>query len=116
MNPPRRHPPLALPDIVVAVHTHLIIRADLDQAAASAAVREAMDDAVKAGVPRRVLARAVKIMLAAPKDRSLDDRARALIASFEGISTSLITDDDWPGAFLPPDTSRNLLPPAPEDT
>lgn len=100
--------------VTIAVHTHRVVRARLDQAAAQAERRAAFADAVKAGIPAMVLARAIRMMSATPRERALDEKARALIAQIESVSVGVVISDDPPGAFLPPDPSRNLLSPPSE--
>lgn len=112
-RPPAPKAPV-LSSVTVAIHTHLVIRARLNQAKAEAERRAAMADAVKAGISARVLARAIRIMTASPADRALEEKARALVALVESVPVGAITMDDPPGAFPPPAPSRNLLSPPSE--
>lgn len=63
--------------LAVAVHTHRIVRAKLDEQAARRAVQQAIADAADAGISPRVLRRAVRRL--DPRERQLDEDADALL-------------------------------------
>lgn len=79
-RPSNRRP--AGPDLtLIAIHTHLILSAARDVKRASDRVRKAYDKAARAGIPERVLRRAVQMM--EPGQRQLDEEAAALVRQAE---------------------------------
>lgn len=112
-RPPTPKPPI-LSSVTIAVHTHLVIRARMDQAAAQAKRRAAVADAVKAGIPAQVLARAIRIMTATPRERALDEEARALVAQLESVALGVVTMDKTPSALSRTAPSLTLSVPMPE--
>lgn len=73
-----------LPAVVIAVHTHRIVRATLDHQAAAAALRVAIEEAREAGIPPRVMRRALARRSAG--HRALDAEADALLEVADSVA------------------------------
>lgn len=73
-----------LPAVVIAVHTHRIVRATLDHHAAAADLRTAIEDARKAGIPPRIVRRALARRSA--RHRELDAAADALLEVADSVA------------------------------
>lgn len=78
---PMKQRPTPIDETLVAIHTHLVLCAARDVKLASGRVREAYADAELAGIPERVLRRAVQMM--APGQTRLNEEAAALVARAE---------------------------------
>lgn len=81
----RKQEPPARPEPVdqrlIAIHTHLILCAARDVKMASDKVREAYANAERAGIPEKVLRRAMQMM--APGQKRLNEPAAALVQQAE---------------------------------
>lgn len=75
--------PIPLSDLTIAVHTHWVVKAKIAEAAAKAEVRDAMDSARKAGIPPRVISRALRLM--DRREQALDDQAAQIIRAVEAV-------------------------------
>lgn len=96
---------LPLTDLTIAVHTHWVVRAKNAEAEAKAEVRDALDSARKAGIPPRVISRALRLM--DRREQALDDQAAQIIRA---IHTIPIADVDV-GALLPDAPGQRLSAP-----
>ena len=73
--------PLSPDEKLIAIHTHLILSAGRDVKRASDRVREAYAEAERAGIPEKVLRRAVQMI--APGQKRLNEKAAELVARAE---------------------------------
>ncbi|WP_374597964.1 hypothetical protein [Brevundimonas sp.] len=70
--------------MLIAIQTHLIVRAKLAEAEATAAVREAIADASRAGLSPRVMARALRML--DPAEQALDLEAAEVVRAYKSIA------------------------------
>lgn len=86
----RRPPPPVehVAPVVIAVHVHRIVVAQKRIAAASTNLAPAIDEAVAAGMPRRILLRAVT--RADDRERTLDRAADRLLAAAGFVEVSAL--------------------------
>lgn len=105
--PALRRPQTAerLDPTLIAVHTHLILCAGRDVKLASDRVREAYAEAVRLGIPEKVMRRAVQML--APGQKRVNEQAADLVARAEAGAAEAGLK---PGALSPLDPRRNVAP------
>lgn len=96
-------------DTLIAIHTHLIVRAKIQQAEATASVREAVADARRAGICPRVMARALRML--DPGEQALDRAAAAVVRAYQETAIGGVETPTTLSAFSPTAPAATLIAP-----
>lgn len=87
-------------DTLIAIHTHRIVKAKIEEAEMRVAVAAAMAEAQRAGINPRVMKRALRML--DPYEQELDRAAAEVVRAFLSVPIGEVEAVVATGALLPP--------------
>lgn len=96
-------------DTIIAVHTHWIVKARIEEAEARTAVAGAMAEAQRAGINPRVMKRALRML--DPYEQELDRAAAEVVRAVRSVPIGEVVEGTDAGALSPTGSTASLTAP-----